>query len=438
MRTWRIWLIKMKPIRRSLSPSPPSPTSTHNADSGAKDRDAVARALRDTSLPDVPGWLDAQILSAAQNQARQHKQKTSSASGLTRQPWFKFGLPVAAAATLLITVYLPITHVTKQGVTLPNEATLPAPTTAENTVKSAPAATATQQDSKTDALAKQREPNAASPASNPKFKSLDHPAASAKNKTYGDIDQRGTSAGLSSKPIISLPRQSDSSIDGTKIQEKPEDLPIQPSWGTGPSTTSPAVQAPTPFPATNAPERITTAERDKKKINPSMHDTLQSSGVKLKEEQEVAQPAPAFSNKETKTQAELALPSPSIKSPTPLVGARRGQSARTEQPADGSIPKSPPPSLEDAQPAPVPSPTGAGGVAGQLGRIDKALSQGANTALFVWEPVFLTREYAQIRLLVREGKTDEAKVRLKTLIQGQPSLVLPADLNLLMHKTTGN
>jgi hypothetical protein len=438
MRTWRIWLIKMKPIRRSLSPSPASTTSTHYADSGAKDRDAVARALRDTSLPGVPGWLDAQILSAAQNQARLHKQKTSSARGLTRQPWFKFGLPVAAAATLLITVYLPMTHVTKQGVTLPNEATLPAPTTAENTVKKAPAATATQQDSKTDALAQQREPKAARQAGNPKFTSPDHPGASVRNHIYADIDQRGPNAGLSSKPIISLPSQSDSSIDGSKTQEKSEKLQIQPSWRTGPSTTPPAAQTPTPFPATDAPARITTAERDKKKVNPSTQDTLQSRGVKLKEEQGVAQQEPAFSSKETKPQTELVPPSPDLKSPPPLVSARRGQNARTEQPADGSTHKSSPASLEDAQPAPAPSPTGTGGVAGQLGRTDKALHQGASTAVFVWDPVFLNREYAQVRLLVREGKTDEAKVRLKTLIEGQPSLVLPADLNLVIRKTTGN
>ena len=438
MRTWRIWLIKMKPIRRSPSPSPPSTTSIQNAGNGAKDRDAVARALRDTSLPGVPGWLDAQILSAAQNQARLHKQKTSSARGLTRQPWFKFGLPVAAAATLLITVYLPMTHVTKQGVTLPNEATLPAPTTAENTVKKAPAAIATQQDSKTDALAQQREPKAARQAGNPNFKSPDHPGASVRNHIYADIDQRGQNAGLSSKPIISLPSQSDSSIDETKTQEKSEKLQIQPSWRTGPSTTPPTAQAPSPFPATNAPERITTAERDKKKINPSTstQDTLQSNGVKLKEEQGVAQQEPAFSSKETKPQTELVPPSADLKSSPPVVSARRGQNARTEQPVDGSIHKSSPALLEDGQPAPAPSPTGTGGVAGQLRRIDKALPQAASTALFVWEPVFLNREYAQIRLLVQEGKTEEAKIRLKTLIEGQPSLVLPADLNLVIHKTT--
>jgi hypothetical protein len=85
---------------------------------------AVRRSLRESPLPAPPDWLDAQIQSAARDQAQKIYTAAPKprASTWWQAPWLKVALPPIAVATLLIAVWLPQTQVTEHAVYLPEAA----------------------------------------------------------------------------------------------------------------------------------------------------------------------------------------------------------------------------------------------------------------------------------------------------------------------------
>jgi hypothetical protein len=101
-----------------IKPAPP-----HTLDLAREAEPLAARALREQALPEVPEWLDAQILAAAHEAAALARQNSPAPSRPWWQArWLRLGLPGMAAAMLLVAVLLPHTRVDESGVQLPEAA----------------------------------------------------------------------------------------------------------------------------------------------------------------------------------------------------------------------------------------------------------------------------------------------------------------------------
>ena len=420
-----IWLIKMKPISQRPSTSAQSLESTQSADAALERRDVAARALRDVALPELPPWLDMQILSAAQEQAQLQQQKKGGVRSLTRQPWFKFGLPAATAAVVLISVYLPTVHVTKQGVALPAEGSLPAPSAADSNAKNPSAPSMAD-----SALPQQKlEETAAAHTTDPETISLaklpDQSQAKAK-----EVHPKGASDGntaqerAKSEPNFKFdagllqrreqPHLEKSTEKATVLSSEVAIFSSTENHPPAPASTAPA---PRPFPADRARDKLSDVKEDKKRESSSL-----GTGILLGKSAAAVQEAASSShNIETKpSKASSERINPSVELAGTVSGPGQAQTKQTEKEVFSPGLRSPLPQQ------PVPATPANADTYGKT--LNKA---------FTWEEGFLNEEYFQIRKLLRENKPVEAKTRLKALLKAQPDLILPPDLKEVMQDPAG-
>ena len=417
----QIWLTKMKPISQRSPTSASGLESKQQAGSALELRDVAAQALRDVTLPELPPWLDAQILSAAQEQAQLQQQR--GARSLTRQPWFKFALPAATAAVVLISVYLPTVQVTKQGVALPAEGSLPAASTAGHSAKDPAASTILP----SSPLAKEelQEPQAAHPTDR---KAISLPKLPDQSAVVAKEDNAKRSA--NAQPSKELARSEpnfkfeDSSLknkDQPSLEKTPEKTSIFSSEGPVVASTEkypaapPKLAAPQPFPADSGRDVLADVRENKKRPSPSLEPSI------LLEE---SAPLPQETVSSRKAETKSSKPSTaSITSSAPLAGTISGpEQAQTPQARKGL----PSVAFRGSLPEPVQAPAANADIQG------KPFSKA-----FTWEEGFLNEEYFQIRKLLQENKAAEAKNRLKALLKAQPDLVLPHDLKKVVQNQAG-
>lgn len=408
----------MKPISQHSPTSAPNLESKQQVGSALELRDVAAQALRDVTLPELPPWLDAQILSAAQEQAQLQQQR--GARSLTRQPWFKFGLPAATAAVVLISVYLPTVQVTKQGVALPAEGSLPAASTAGHSAKDPAASTILP----SSPLAKEelQEPQAAHPTDRKAIslpKLPDQSAVVAKeDNTKRSADAQPSKELARSEPNFKFEDSSLKNKDQPRLEKNTEKAPLFSSEAAIVSSTekhppAPAITAPAPqpFPADSGRDVLADVRENKKRPSPSLEPPI------LLEE---SAPLPQETVSSRKAETKSSKPSTaSITSSAPLAGTISGpEQAQTPQARKGL----PSVAFRGSLPEPVQAPAANADIQG------KPFSKA-----FTWEESFLNEEYSKIRKLLRENKAPEAKTRLKALLKAQPDLVLPDDLKEILQ-----
>ncbi len=421
----------MKPMK----PNQPPPTDAALATSG---QSVAARALRAQDMPEPPGWMDAQILSAAQTEAKVIRDKIAREVPVTRRPWFRFGLPALAAATVLVTAYLPQVDVTPSGVRLPEVAQAPAPKTAGAVVVPSPAAPVPQSSPPANVASA----DLASQAVTGGYQSgtLEARKNAAKTQPGAGEKQSGQDRAVDSQmppPAAGKPAASSAALAERKRDSvAPADqAAITSEQAALADKSARSSVASAPAGVLPAPDAAKVAPKQQEKLAGLMEAPPPAASVSPAPAAPLpAAPAPAAESAGTVAAAPPAMEPRAAAAPlakkdqnAAASGARRESSESESVTRNFSMARAP--AVRDqAEIAGIAGSNTSNGAAGAMP--SQAPAKNADKQSPSEAQV---REYMAIRALMMENKLDEARERLQRLIRAQPDLVLPADLKALQR-----